>query len=317
MRWLFLLLVAAVGVDLPIGATTFAESTNPVEIASITHAVEAETQESITFQLGGPAVPAMFSIKGDNPRLVIDLPGTLYKGKNVIPLTDGKLAKAIRIGLHRTPEQKTRVVVDLAKDIAVQYTQEYSEGDNRLRVELASDATVQPPKDIPPVGQPQSSKVQPSVEAVTAEPPAVRPVPPFVSDKAIKTEPAPESAPVGVAPAQLLDISFDDSSDKGEMVLFHLNDFHPPSVSAVEKDTPRVLCDFMAMGLGKGIQETILANGKYVESIHTKKLKNPDKVQVVLELTPDRDYDLQQVFFKNDNLFVLIINELQPEPARK
>lgn len=303
MRWLFLLLVAAVGMDLPIGATTFAESTTPVEIASISHIVEAESKESITFKLGGPAVPKIFSMKGDNPRLVIDLPGSLYKGKNVIPLADGKLATAIRIGLHQTPEQKTRVVIDLAKDIAVQYTHEYSEGDNSLRVELTPDSA----------GKPQSTKVQPSVEAVTAG----LPVPPVAPDKAIKTEPAAEAAPAGAATAQLLDISFDDSSNKGEMVLFHLNDFYPPAVSAVEKDNPRVLCDFMAMGLGKGIQETILANGKYVESIHTKKLKNPDKVQVVLELSPDRDYDLQQVFFKNDNLFVIIVNELQPETAGK
>jgi hypothetical protein len=256
-------------------------------------------------------------MEGDNPRLVIDLPGSLYKGKNVISLADGKLATAIRIGLHQTPEQKTRVVIDLAKDIAVQFTHEYSEGDNSLRVELAPDSAGQPPKDVLPVAQPQSPKVQPIVGAVTAGPPAAQPVPPVVPDKAKKPEPAATAAPAGAATAQLLDISFDDSSNKGEMVLFHLNDFHPPAVSAVEKDNPRVLCDFMAMGLGKGIQETILANGKYVESIHTKKLKNPDKVQVVLELSPDRDYDLQQVFFKNDNLFVLIVNELQPETAGK
>jgi hypothetical protein len=38
-----------------------------------------------------------------------------------------------------------------------------------------------------------------------------------------------------------------------------------------------------------------------------------DKIRVVLDLAQDRDYDLQQVFFKNDNLFVLIVNELPPE----
>ena len=34
---------------------------------------------------------------------------------------------------------------------------------------------------------------------------------------------------------------------------------------------------------------------------------------MVLDLTAGRDYDLRQVFFKEDNLFVLIINALDEE----
>ena len=99
-----------------------------------------------------------------------------------------------------------------------------------------------------------------------------------------------------------------------QMVLFHLNDFYPPTVSAIEKENPRVLCDFNNMNLADGVQEDIVASGKFVKHIRAEKFKNPDKVRIVLDLSPDRDYDLQQVFFKNDNLFVLIVNEL---PAKK
>lgn len=320
MRWLFLLLVAFAGMGLPIPSATCAESTNTVKIESISHAIETEgavAKESLTFKLSGPAVPKVFTMKGDNPRLIIDIPGSIYSGKNVIPLPAGKLATTIRTGLHQTPEQKTRVVVDLAKDIAVRYTREYSEADNTLKVELTPDSTGQPQKIAGPVGQPQSLKVQPSVGIPTAKPPAEKPLAPVPPTIATKEKLAVEGPPAAAATPQLLDISFDDSSNKGEMVLFHLNDFYPPTVSAVEKDNPRVLCDFMAMGLGKGIQENILANGKFVKSIHTATHKNPDKVQVILNLSPDRDYDLQQVFFKNDNLFVLIVNELLPESAGK
>ena len=320
MRWLFLLLVAFVGTGLSIPSASCAESTNTVKIESISHAIEAEgaeAKESLTFKLSGPAVPKVFTMKGDNPRLVIDFPGSIYSGKNVVPLPGGKLATTIRTGLHQTPEQKTRVVVDLAKDLAVQFTREYSEADNTLRVELTPDLKGQPQKNAGPVSQQQSLKVTPSVEILAAKPPAEKPVEPAPPTMETKEKPAAEKPPAAAATPQLLDISFDDSSNKGEMVLFHLNDFYPPTVSAVEKDNPRVLCDFMAMGLGKGIQENILANGKYVKSIHTATHKNPDKVQVILNLTPDRDYDLQQVFFKNDNLFVLIVNELLPESGGK
>jgi hypothetical protein len=138
-----------------------------------------------------------------------------------------------------------------------------------------------------------------------------KPVPPVFT----KSKPAAMGEPESVKPsrAQLLEISFDDSSNRGEMVLFHLNDFYPPLVSAIEKDNPRVLCDFMNMQLGPAVQETIVANGRYVEQIHAAHHDNPSKVRVVLDLSPDRDYDLQQVFFKHDNLFVLIVNELSPK----
>ncbi|KJR96568.1 MAG: hypothetical protein VR65_27885 [Desulfobulbaceae bacterium BRH_c16a] len=313
MRWLFLL-VAFAGMGLSVPSVTFAETINTVKIESITHAVGSEGQETVAFKLSGPAVPRIFSIKGDNPRVVIDFPGSKYLGKNGIPLTDGKLATAIRIGLHQTPEQKTRIVIDLAKDPVVRYTHDYSEADNTFTVELTSEAG-EPQKKTDPAGRPQSPKDLPTPETSAAGPLDGKPVPPVLPKRETKQEQPVQETGNGAVSPQLLEISFDDSSNKGEMVLFHLNDFHPPAVSAVEKENPRVLCDFMEMELGTGVQENILANGKYIHRIHTTKHTNPDKVQVVLELSPDRDYDLQQVFFKNDNLFVLIVNELPPGNA--
>jgi hypothetical protein len=124
--------------------------------------------------------------------------------------------------------------------------------------------------------------------------------------------PDQEKSAAPVVP-MILEISFDNASGKGETVLFRLNDFHPPTVSAIEKDPPRIFCDFMAMNLGPNVQETILAKSKYIERIRTAKHRNPDKVRVILELSPGRDYDLQQIFYRKDNLFVLVVNELTPK----
>ncbi len=52
------------------------------------------------------------------------------------------------------------------------------------------------------------------------------------------------------------------------------------------------------MELSKGVEENIVAKGKYVERISTSKHSKPDKIRVVLNLSPNRDYDLQQVFLK-------------------
>ncbi len=212
--------------------------------------------------------------------------------------------------MHQTPVKRTRVVVDLSKQTPVQYASEYSEQDNTLIVTLTPD-TNEPRLSLAPNHQPETQNTQPTKEASLVSPVDEKAIPPVLPAKKVVDKPAGKSIATPVVPT-ILDISFDDSSSKGEMVLFHLNDFYPPTVSAIEKDVPRVLCDFSAMNLSPDVQETILTKGKYIKRVRTARHHNPDKVRVVLDLSPDRDYDLQQVFFKNDNLFVLIVSELAP-----
>jgi hypothetical protein len=320
MRWIAFLFGACLGMVVLGPSTSWAEASGPVAIESIVHTVGTDASEKITLRLSGQVESKIFIMKGDNPRLVLDIPNSLYKGKGILPLADGKLATAIRAGLHQNPEQKTRIVVDLAKDIPVRHTSDYSATDNTISIDLFSEAPG--PPQVPPApaaAPPVVIAPTKSPEEVAAIPPAEPPVVPAVAAKESAKKPGPSPAvaekTIATKGPQLLDVSFDDSSNRGEMVLFHLTDFSPPIVSALEKDNPRVLCDFMATGMGKGVEENIYANGKYVERIRTSRHQKPDKVRVELELTPDRDYDLQQVFFKNDNLFVLIINELPPDKA--
>ncbi len=106
----------------------------------------------------------------------------------------------------------------------------------------------------------------------------------------------------------LSNVTFEATSDKGEMILFKLNDFFPPKVFGIEKGAPKVICDFLDTQLGEKVKSLIHCNGKFVKSIQISKLAKPEKVRVTLTLVPSRNYDLQQVFFKEDNLFVIIVN---------
>jgi len=284
-----------------------AEPASLVEITSISHKKTSDEQETIRFALAASVPVKMFDLKGERPRLVIDFPEAIYKRKNVIELDDGELANTIRIGLHKEPKSKTRIVVDLSKSYAVDYKHTFIESENVLEVVLTRGAKLEPATSS------IASKVKESTHKELATIPVdEKPIPPatIVAKKSEKVK-VVEDIPAGFP--QLLEVSFDDSSNRGEMVLFHLNDFFPPTVSAIEKNNPRVLCDFQNMRLSGDVQKAIVAGGKYVENIRTAYHADKDKVRVVLDLSPDRDYDLQQVFFKNDNLFVLIINELPAE----
>ncbi|WP_457576411.1 AMIN domain-containing protein [Desulfomarina sp.] len=312
-----------------------AGESDTVTLESITYNPVSNNKETVVFKLDDTIKVKIFQLYGDNPRIVIDFPNGIYRGKNVIPVESGIFASAIRIGAHTEPIRKTRVVIDLTKKNKIRYEKFFSEEDKTLTVTLLGEErqTVGP---LPAVVKKKVKKSERPVPPVFADKPVlpdrkVRPSMPS-DDKTNKNLNATEKPSVaaisgsnsGTAPeigkdigeskARLLEISFDDSSNKGEMVIFRLNDFYPPSVSAVEKETPRVICDFMDMELGPDVNRTISAKGKYVEKITTSDpAAGTDRIQVVLDLAPDRDYDLQQVFFKNDNLFVLIVNELPAE----
>lgn len=310
MRWFSFVVVAFAGLSLLFPSTAFTELEEPVEIKSISHIKNSEVKETITFTLDAPVVPKIFTIGGEKPRLVIDFPESIYLGKNVIALADGVLASAIRIGLHQTPVKRTRAVVDLSKEMLVQYASVYSELDHSLTLTLTPDGNAPQAKASPDLPS-QSQSTLPVQEEFSVAPLDKKNILPGSSVKEVTGPPAGEKVASSVVPT-ILEISFDDSSSKGEMVLFRLNDFFPPSVSAIERDNPRVLCDFMAMNLDSSVPKTIEVNGKYIERIRTARHQDPEKVRVVLDLLPNRDYDLKQVFFRNDNLFVLIVNELTP-----
>jgi len=318
MKLLFVLAVAIISFFLLQPSVLLAEPASLTEITSITYKKISDDQETIRFALAASVPFKMFALKGDRPRLVIDFPKAIYKGKNIIELGDGELANTIRIGLHKEPNSKTRIVVDLSKNYAVDYKHSFIESENLLEIVITKGAKLEN-ASVPAVEHVKDSG---SDEVVVVPPAKEKPVviTPFdenpipaatIAAKQLEKPGGAEKIAPGLP--QLLDVSFDDSSNRGEMVLFHLNDFFPPTVSAIEKNNPRILCDFQNMKLSGDVQKTIVAGGKYVENIRTAYHADKDKVRVVLDLSPDRDYDLQQVFFKNDNLFVLIINELPAE----
>ena len=317
MKLVSVLAVTIISLFLFSPSALLAEPAGLVEITSISHEKTADDQEVIRFALAASVPVKMFALKGERPRLVIDFPEAIYKGKNIITLGDGELANTIRIGLHKEPKNKTRIVVDLSKTYAVDYKHSFIESENLLEIVLArggelGTAIAPVVEKANKVSTEEIATVPSAQKELTTTPVDEKQVPPAAT---IAKKPEKIESMEDVAPGlpQLLEVSFDDSSNRGEMVLFHLNDFFPPTVSAIEKNNPRVLCDFQNMRLSSDVQKNINAGGKYVENIRTAYHVDTDKVRVVLDLSPDRDYDLQQVFFKNDNLFVLIVNELPAE----
>ncbi len=133
---------------------------------------------------------------------------------------------------------------------------------------------------------------------------AIKPLPPAGQLQKKKPAPTSNTAPV------IKSIKFDNRSSRGETISFQLNGFYPPQVMGLQNNPPRVGCDFKNATVRKSVKKLIKCNGKYVKTIQVEPSHNPDRVKVVLNLVPGSKYDLQQIFFKQDNLFVIIINRV-------
>lgn len=290
MKRLSTLVMVCLGLLLLATSNVCAEQSDTTKILSIDYTKESVKQESLVVKLNQKAPFKIFTLGGDNPRLVVDFEDCSYNDSKVALPEDVELAVGIRTAVHRTPSLKTRIVIDLDQDARIKQRHKFIDHENHLKVILSGQTAAVAEDALVPVNN-----------AVVKETES--------AEKIVKQEPVSAKRPLLLVP-QILKISFDNSSNKGEMVLFHLNDFYPPAVSAIERGKPTVLCDFTDAKIHAEVNKDLVVQGKYVERISAVEMNNPNKVRVTLELVPDKDYDLQQVFFKNDNLFVLIVNEL-------
>ena len=91
-------------------------------------------------------------------------------------------------------------------------------------------------------------------------------------------------------------------------VIFELNGPFPPQTTIVEGEKPRVVCDFFDAGLASEIGDSIEVNKGIVKKIRTGLHKWPkSKVRVVLDLVPERNYEIEQFFFEKENYYVLVV----------
>jgi len=257
-------------------------------INDVSFHINSGASESVVFHLNGPYLPKAFAMKGENPRVVFDFMDTQLSSQVPSAIAaGGVMVKKIRLGRY---SEKTRVVLDLATGGEFNFDQDFDEANNTLTIVLYS--TEYPPKHEEAVVE----VTEPSETVETAK----------AEEVVVPVEVVSASSPA--FEALLSDVSFKDTSNKGEMILFKLNGFHPPEVSGEEKGSPKVTCTFNETMLGSEVVASQQTDGEFVKKINVVKADGDSPLRVIIELVPNKNYDLQQVFFKEDNLFVIIVN---------
>ncbi len=335
-RVLFLLI--CVGMFCGVYAYGIAQET--ASLQSIDFKNKTQDSATLSFVVHGKLQRKIFMLHGAKPRLVIDFLDAVYKGASKIEVHDSELVRGIRIGYHAKPQRKTRVVVDLVKQSKFVWKEEQKAQELVLflgrdvassPVASAEKATVfsSPEKQKPVPTSSLEPSALPAVETkkmlakdielpglpLGDEVPLV-PKPSTIPHKVIKKVASAKPEEIssqknvlvsGTAEPSLFEVAFQEFENDEERVLFKLDDFHPPIVSAIVGANPRVVCDFYKMQTFEKVIGIHNVAGKYVENIRVAQHENPGKVRVVLDLVPGNDYALHQFFFNEDNLFVLVV----------
>ena len=302
-----------------------------------------------TFAIKGKKPRVVFDFYGVG--MALTLPNSIEAGGQFVERIrigrhEGESPKT-RVVFDLVPGKKIRFSQDLDQDsntLTIAILPADSPVTEDARPEPVAEKKSQPVREQPPVMQPQAHEKQvdktdeqktpapksdqspvahtrpgaAAVQALPAKKPAPltsKPVQRETSELTKTTKPALAADSRAARTAVLESVVFENSPSRGEMIQFTLTDFHPPKIFGIEEGVPRVVCDFPTTRAGKKLQKNIQANGRWVKVIRVGSHKNPDRVRVVIDLAPNNNYDLQQVFFTDENLFVIIVNTVKKIPS--
>ena len=319
---------------------------NAAVLERVTSRTLADGKDVVSILFQGRSEPQIFSLDGGgSPRLVFDFPGAQYLGSAKIAV-DGAVVKAARIATHQNP-LKTRVVFDLIPGHDVDYNQEFLEDSQTLRIVLSDKSgtpVARPPapkQAVAPASKEVASKeVAPKEMAPRqkTEPPAESPAtlqlpvkPPPTPAKFANTTPSPFDSPflteetpaeptgsttpdetASPVTSRMFGYSLDTQATGGDVLRLQLDGYASPKVTAREGKKPQIICFFpqMRLALEKRLNQTM--SGKFVRKVAVSAQKKPVGVQVVLDLEDGYDYDIQQIFIKDETAFLLVVNVFNP-----
>ncbi len=259
----------------------------------------------------------MFLPGSENTRLVMDFLGANSNlGKNSV---SKGVVKGIRYGHYKKP-LKTRIVLDLDPG-CIKEDYSYSKTERGMTLDLYCPKVgvsevkalslnvavpVKPKAPVKPVSQ-----VTPVSEVKSVSP--VKPVLPLKQDKITN----PKKTEVKGATAlkskdnetsiAVKKITHEEVGENQEMVAIYLTGFVNPNLTAVDGDSLTVLCELPGTSLEENVLKNIPVNSRFVDKIKTEKTDDGSSL-ISLFLNNNYTYDLNQVFYKKENVLTLVVH---------
>lgn len=107
---------------------------------------------------------------------------------------------------------------------------------------------------------------------------------------------------------EIISIRTETISEEEEKVVFVLSDFFTPETFVVAGENPKVICDFSNALLGEGVKRLIPVDGRLIREVRIEPRTGTESVvRITMSLVPDKNYQVKQIFHRQDKLYVLIV----------
>ncbi len=133
-------------------------------------------------------------------------------------------------------------------------------------------------------------------------------------------EPAAERnlLPVGDSSAASLvvkNITFKKEAGGRERVLIEFNRFNAPRIFGIDGANPRVVIDVANVSsAGRGLAR-IRTGGKLVRQIRSALDRTTHVMRIVIDVEPNLGYDVDQIYYKAENVYAIEISEAMKKPT--
>ena len=110
-------------------------------------------------------------------------------------------------------------------------------------------------------------------------------------------------------------ITFKREASGREKVLIEFNRFNAPRIFGIAGANPRVVIDVANVSsAGRGLTR-IRAGGKLVRQIRTALDRTTSAMRIVIDVEPNLGYDVDQTYYKAENIYAVEISEAMKKPA--
>ena len=110
-------------------------------------------------------------------------------------------------------------------------------------------------------------------------------------------------------------ITFKKEASGREKVLIEFNRFNAPRIFGIDGANPRIVIDIANVSsAGKGLTR-IRAGGKLVRQIRTALNRTTSAMRIVIDMEPNLGYDVDQTYYKAENIYAVEISEAPKKPA--
>ena len=110
-------------------------------------------------------------------------------------------------------------------------------------------------------------------------------------------------------------ITFKREAGGREKVLIEFNRFNAPRIFGIDGANPRIVIDVANVSsTGRGLAR-IRAGGKLVKQIRTALDRTTNAMRIVIDMEPNLGYDVDQTYYKAENIYAVEISEAPKKPA--